>query len=89
MRNDLVERKIRSRWVASKQFLEFKEKLGLDPNEYCFDEQDILNALQVAFEGEIMYTQYCVQNKRLDLYFFEYKLWIEIDESGHVDINPK
>ena len=41
--------------------------------------------MQVAFEGEIMHTQYCVQNKRLDFYFSEHKLWIEIDECGHVD----
>ena len=40
-------------------------KLGLDPNEYSFDEQDIIGALQVVFSGEIMHTQYCVQNKRL------------------------
>ena len=34
VRNYLVERKIRSRRLASEQFLEFKEKLALDPNEY-------------------------------------------------------
>ena len=89
VRNDLVERKIRSRRVASKQFLEFEEKLGLDRNEYSFDEQDIINALQVAFEGEIVHTQYCVENKRLDFYFFEGKLGIEIDEYGHVDRNSE
>ena len=50
VQNDLSKRKIRSRRLASKQFLEFKEKLGLDPNEYSFDEKDIISALQVAFE---------------------------------------
>ena len=59
VQNDLSKRKIRSRRLASKQLLEFKEKLGLDPNEYSFDEKDI-NALQVAFEREIMHTEYCV-----------------------------
>ena len=41
--------------------------------------------MQVAFEGEIMSTQYCVQNKTLDPHFFEHKLGLEIDQYGHVD----
>ena len=69
VRNDLIERKIKSRRVSSNKFLEFKGKLGLDPDEYSFDEQDIISVLQVAFEGENMHTQYCVQNKRLDFTF--------------------
>ena len=60
MRNGLVERKMKSRRLSSKNVLEFKEKLGLDPNEYSFDKQDIISVLQIAFEGEIMRTQYCV-----------------------------
>ena len=83
VRNDLAKWKIRS--LASEQFLEFKKKLGLDPNEYSFDRQDIISALQVAFEEEIMHTQYYVQNKKLDLYFSEHKLGVETDEYGHAD----
>ena len=41
VRNDLVERKIKSCRKVSKKFLEFKEKLGLDSNEITSDEQDI------------------------------------------------
>ena len=85
VQNDLVERKIKSCRVSSKKILEFKEKLGLDPNKYGFEKPDIISALQVAFEGEIMHTQYCVQNKRLDLYFSKHKLGIEIDEYVHID----
>ena len=33
VRKDLAERKIRSRRLAPEQFLEFKEKLVLDPKE--------------------------------------------------------
>ena len=87
-RNYLAERKIWSRRLASEQFLEFKKKkLELDPNEYSSDEQDIINALQVAFEGEAMHTQYHVENERLDFYFSEHKLRVEIDEYGHADRN--
>ena len=46
VRNDLVKRKIKSCRKSSKKCLEFKKKLGFDP-----DERDIISALQVAFEG--------------------------------------
>ena len=39
--------------------------------------------MQVAFEGEIILTQYCIENKRLDAYFSKYKLGIEVDEYNH------
>ena len=83
VRNDLVEKKIKSCRKSSKRFLEFKKKLGLDPNLVTCDEQDIISALQVAFEGEIILTQYCIENKRIDAYFSKYKLGIEVDEYNH------
>ena len=51
VRNDLVKRKIESCTKSSKRFLEFKKKFGLDPNVVTCDEQNIISALQVAFEG--------------------------------------
>ena len=87
MRNDSVKRKITSYRKLSKRFLEFKKKLGLHPNVVTCDEQDIISALQVAFEGEIILTQYCIENKRIDAYFSEYKLGIEIDEYNHESRN--
>ena len=83
VRNDLVEKKIKSCRKSSKRFLEFKKKLGLDPDVVTCDKQDIISALQVAFEGEIILTQYCIENKRLDAYFSKYKLGIEVDEYNH------
>ena len=88
VRNDLAERKIKSCKLASKQFLEFKEKLGLGPCKITCDEQDIIIALQVAFEGEILHTQYCIENKRLDGYLPKYKYRIGIDEHDHVHRDP-
>ena len=79
VQNDLVERKIKSRRKSSKSFLEFIS----DPNVVIWDDQDIISALQVAFEGEITLTPYCTKNKRLDVYFSKYKLGIEIDEYNH------
>ena len=69
VRNDLVERNIKSCRKSSKKFLEFKKKLGLDLDVVNCDEQDIISALQVAFEGEIILTQHCFKNKSIDAYF--------------------
>ena len=57
--------------------------LGLDPDVVTCDKQDIINASQVAFEEEIILTQHCMKNKKLDAYFPKYKLGIEIDEYNH------
>ena len=45
--------------------------------------------MQVAFEGEIMHTEYCIENKRLDGYLTKYKVGKEIDEYDHVDRDPE
>ena len=83
VRNHLVEKKIKSCRKSSKKKLEFKKKLGLDPNIVTCDEQDIISAFQVAFEGEIILTKYCIETKRIDVYFFKYKLGIEVDKYNH------
>ena len=83
IRHDLVKRKIKSCRKLSKKNLEFKQRLGLDTDVVTCDEQDIINTLQVAFEGEIILTQQCIEKKRLDAYFSKYKLGIEVDEYNH------
>ena len=40
-----------------------------------------------SLEGENMQIQYDVSGCRIDLYFHDYKLAIEIDENGHSDRN--
>ena len=88
MRIDLVEKKkIKSCRKSSKRILDFKKKLGLDPDVVTCDKQDIISALQVDFEGEIILTQYCIENKKTDAYFSKYKLGIEIDENNHESRN--
>ena len=66
-----------------KYFYNSKKKLGLDPDIDSCDEQDVISALQVAFEGEIILTQHCIKNKRTDAYFSKYRLGIEVDEYNH------
>ena len=50
-------------------------------------EQTIINSIKDTFEGENIQTQYNVLGHRIDLYFHEYKLAIEVDELGHTDRN--
>ena len=57
--------------------------MRLDRSVVTCDKQDIISTLQVAFEGEIVLTQYCIENKRIDAYFSKYKLGIEVDEYNH------
>ena len=83
VRNDLVERKNKSCRKSSKKTLEFKKKFGLDPDVVTCDKQDIMSTLQVAIEGEIIHTQFCFENKRLEVYVPKYKLGIEVDEYNH------
>ena len=44
-----------------------------------------MNKIQTAIEREIILTQYCIKNKRLDAYFPKYKLAIEVDEYNRED----
>ena len=59
---------------ASEKFLNFKEKLGLDYYDVNCDEQDIISTLQVAFEGEIIYTQYCIEKEDFMINFLNTNL---------------
>ena len=40
-----------------------------------------------AFKGENMQTRYSVLEYRIDVYFHDYKLAIEVDEKAHKDRN--
>ena len=45
----------------------------------------MLELIKYAFEGENMQTQYSVLGQKIDFYFHEYKLAIEVDQLGHND----
>ena len=49
--------------------------------------QSVLTKITSSFEGENMKTQYNVSSYRIDLYFHDFMLAIEIDENGHSDRN--
>ena len=49
--------------------------------------QTIKSSIKDTFEGENIQTQYSVLGYRIDLYFYEYKLAIEVDELKHTNRN--
>ena len=62
----------------------FKRNLGFTLHDVInTKEQTVISAIKDAFEGENMQTQYTILNYRIDFYFHEYKLAIEVDELGH------
>ena len=44
--------------------------------------------MQLEFEGEFIHIQYCLENKRLDVYLPKYKLGKEFDEYDHKYTDP-
>ena len=50
-------------------------------------EQSVLKPIMDVFEEENMQTQYSVLGHKIDLYFHDHKLTVEIDEKGHKDRN--
>ena len=62
--------------------LEFKQ---YDVN--LTNKQSVLTKILNLFEGQNMQTKYYILSYRIDKYFNDYKLAIEIDESGHSDGN--
>ena len=57
---------------------EFKTRLGFKQYEVIFT---VLTKIMSSFEGENMQTY--VLSYRIELYFQDYKLAIEIDQNGH------
>ena len=65
-----------------------KRNLGFQLHDVInTNEQRVLESIKNAFEREDIQTQYSVLGYRIDLYFHEYKLAIEVDELGHADRN--
>ena len=66
----------------------FKSRLGFSHHDITLKkESSVLKSIMDTFEGENTETQYSVLTYRIDLYFHDYKLAIEVDEKGHKDRN--
>ena len=74
--------------VSTPKSIKFRSKLGFSQYDITLTKkQSVLKSIMDAFEGENMQTQYSVLGYRIDLYFHDYKLAIEVDEKGHKDRN--
>ena len=98
VRSDLMEKIIKNcrgvkqckndidREEKEKKRENFRNLLGFKENDmFLTKEQSVLKSIMEVFEGENMQTQYSVLGYKIDLYFHDYKLAIEIDEKGHKD----
>ena len=66
----------------------FRRSLGFKLHDVIIcKEQTMLESIKDACEGENMKTQYNVLGYKIDVYFHEYKLAIEVDDLGHHDRN--
>ena len=64
----------------------FRTRLQIKQHDaILLKEQSVVTKIMSSFEGENMQTQYNVLSYRIDFYFHDYKLAIEIDENGHSD----
>ena len=66
----------------------FTARLGFKQYDVILTkEQSVLTKIMSSFKGENMQTECFILSYRIDLYFHDYKLAIEIDENRHRDGN--
>ena len=74
--------------VSTPKSIELKPKLGFNQYDITLTKKrSVLKSVMDAFKGENTQTQYSVLGYRTNLYFYDYKLAIEVDEKGHKDTN--
>ena len=72
--------------LSDSKTIKFRSDLGFNQiNLILKKEQSVIESIRDTFKGEDIQIQYTVLGYRLDLYFYEHKLAIEIDELGHND----
>ena len=70
----------------SPKAIEFRSKLGFTRYDITLKkESSVLKSITDTFEGGNTETQYYVLTYKIDLYFHDYKLAIEVDEKKHKD----
>ena len=68
--------------------IKFRSDLGFNQiNLILTKEKSVKKSIIDAFKGEDIRIQYIVLGYKINLYFYEHKLAIEIDELGHNDRN--
>ena len=74
--------------LSDSKAIKFRIDLGfIQINLILKKEQSVIKSMIDAFKGEDIRIQYTVLGYRIDLYVYEQKLAIQIDELGHNDRN--
>ena len=76
--------------LPSEETEKFRSELGFKRHDIIMTkEQLVLKLIKDAFERENMQNEYSVLGYKIDLYFYDYKHAIEVDQKGHKnrDIN--
>ena len=74
--------------LSDPKTINFRSDLGFNQiNLILKKEQSVIESIRDTFKGEDIRIQYTVLGYRIDLYFYEQKLAIEIDELDHNDRN--
>ena len=82
LHEDLAIKKIM--FCRTQESCKFKRKLGFKLHDVInTKQQTITGSIKEAFEGENMQSEYSVLSYRIDIYFYDYNLAIEVDEFGH------
>ena len=72
--------------LSDSKIIKFRSDLGFNQiNLILKKEQSVIESIRDTFKVEDIRIQYTVLGYRIDLYFYEHKLAIEIDELGHND----
>ena len=71
-------------WASAPEAIEFKTKLGFNQHDLIMTkEQSVSTKIMKAFSNEETLPQHSALSYKINLYFSEHKLAIEIDEKGH------
>ena len=74
--------------LSDPKTINYRSDLGFNQiNLILKKEQSVIESIRDTFKGEDVRIQYTVLGYRIDLYFYEHKLAIEIDELGRNDRN--
>ena len=74
--------------LSDSKAIKFRTDLGfIQINLILKKEQSVIKSMIDAFKGEDIRIQYTALGYRIDLYVYEQKLAIQIDELGHNDRN--
>ena len=74
--------------VSIPELTEFKTRLGINQHDLIMTKkQSVLTKIMKVFPSEEILLQYSVLSYKIDLYFSNHRLAIEVDEKGHKDRN--